>query len=159
MNEEVYFQQRLDDQINWYSNKSSTNQKWYKRLKYLDNFLALIVVPLSYYSDSCWWFKYAGVAAGIVIAFSNFLQSINKYHENWIQYRSTAEILKHERYLYLTRSGGYANSPNAAKALYPAKTLTGHNCIIAALATKLPQAHKFFQKYPACMGTARREVL
>ena len=112
MNEEVYFQQRLDDQINWYSNKSSTNQKWYKRLKYLDNFLALIVVPLSYYSDSCWWFKYAGVAAGIVIAFSNFLQSINKYHENWIQYRSTAEILKHERYLYLTRSGGYANSPN-----------------------------------------------
>lgn len=117
MNEEVYFQQRLDDQINWYSNKSSTNQKWYKRLKYLDNFLALIVVPLSYYSDSCWWFKYAGVAAGIVIAFSNFLQSINKYHENWIQYRSTAEILKHERYLYLTRSGGYANSSNAFNEL------------------------------------------
>lgn len=117
MNEEVYFQQRLDDQINWYSNKSSTNQKWYKRLKYLDNFLALIVVPLSYYSDSCWWFKYAGVAAGIVIAFSNFLQSINKYHENWIQYRSTAEILKHERYLYLTRSGSYANSPNAFNEL------------------------------------------
>lgn len=117
MNEEVYFQQRLDDQINWYSNKSSTNQKWYKRLKYLDNFLALIVVPLSYYSDSCWWFKYAGVAAGIVIAFSNFLQSINKYHENWIQYRSTAEILKHERYLYLTRSGGYANSPNTFNEL------------------------------------------
>jgi hypothetical protein len=117
LNEEVYFQQRLDDQINWYSNKSSTNQKWYKRLKYLDNFLALIVVPLSYYSDSCWWFKYAGVAAGIVIAFSNFLQSINKYHENWIQYRSTAEILKHERYLYLTRSGGYANSPNAFNEL------------------------------------------
>lgn len=117
MNEEVYFQQRLDDQINWYSNKSSTNQKWYKRLKYLDNFLALIVVPLSYYSDSCWWFKYAGVAAGIVIAFSNFLQSINKYHENWIQYRSTAEILKHERYLYLTRSGGYTNSPNAFNEL------------------------------------------
>lgn len=117
MNEEVYFQQRLDDQINWYSNKSSTNQKWYKRLKYLDNFLALIVVPLSYYSDSCWWFKYAGVAAGIVIAFSNFLQSINKYHENWIQYRSTAEILKHERYLYLTRSGGYVNSPNAFNEL------------------------------------------
>lgn len=110
MNEEVYFQQRLDDQINWYSNKSSTNQKWYKRLKYLDNFLALIVVPLSYYSDSCWWFKYAGIAAGILIALSNFLQSMNKYHENWIQYRSTAEILKHEKFLYLTRSGGYKNS-------------------------------------------------
>lgn len=35
---------------------------------------------------------------------------MNKYHENWIQYRSTAEILKHEKFLYLTRSGGYKNS-------------------------------------------------
>lgn len=110
MDEQEYIKNRLEDQIQWYSKKSSAAQEWYKSLKYLDNSLALIIVPLSYYSDACWWFKYAGIAAGIAIAFSNFLQSINKYHENWIQYRSTAELLKHEKYLYLTRSGGYQNS-------------------------------------------------
>lgn len=117
MDEQTYLKERLDNQINWYSSKSSEAQSWYKRLKFADNLLALLIVPISYYSDSCWWFKYAGIVAGILIALSNFFQSMNKYHENWIQYRSTAEILKHERYLYLTRSGGYANSPNAFNEL------------------------------------------
>lgn len=110
MDEQTYLKERLDNQINWYSNKSSEVQAWYKRLKFADNLLALLIVPISYYSDSCWWFKYAGIVAGILIALSNFFQSMNKYHENWIQYRSTAEILKHEKFLYLTRSGGYKNS-------------------------------------------------
>lgn len=110
MDEQTYLKERLDNQINWYSSKSSEAQSWYKWLKFADNLLALLIVPISYYSDSCWWFKYAGIVAGILIALSNFLQSMNKYHENWIQYRSTAEILKHEKFLYLTRSGGYKNS-------------------------------------------------
>lgn len=113
MDEEAYLRERLENQIKWYSAKSKSAQNWYKWLKYLDNLLALLIVPCSYYSDMCWWFKYAGVAAGIIIAFTNFLQSINKYHENWIQYRSTAEILKHEKFLYLTNSGGYKDSPTA----------------------------------------------
>ena len=93
MDEQTYLKERLDNKINWYSSKSSEAQSWYKWLKFADNLLALIIVPISYYSDSCCWFKYAGIAAGILIALSNFLQSMNKYHENWIQYRSTAEIL------------------------------------------------------------------
>lgn len=112
MYETEYLSQRLDNQINWYSDKSSKNQKYYKWLKYADSLSALIIVPLSYYSDIVPWFKYVCIAIGMLITFSNFLQSLNKYHENWIQYRSTAELLKHERYLYLTRSGEYAHCPD-----------------------------------------------
>ncbi len=31
--ETEYFQQRLDDQIDWYDNKSAANQKAFKRLR------------------------------------------------------------------------------------------------------------------------------
>lgn len=110
MSEEEYLENRLEDQIQWYSKKSTSNQCWYKALKITDTVLALSIVPLGYYSSLCPAIKYVCSVAGIVIAFSNLLQNLNKYHENWIQYRSTAELLKHEKHLYLTRSGGYASA-------------------------------------------------
>jgi hypothetical protein len=33
MTEEEYIEERLNDQIIWYSKKSQTNQKWFKRLR------------------------------------------------------------------------------------------------------------------------------
>lgn len=32
---------------------------------------------------------------------------LNKWHENWIQYRYIAELLKHEKYLYITKASPY----------------------------------------------------
>jgi Protein of unknown function (DUF4231) len=34
-------------------------------------------------------------------------QHLYQFQEHWITYRSTAEALKHERYLYLARAGPY----------------------------------------------------
>ena len=34
-------------------------------------------------------------------------QHLYQLQEHWISYRSTAEALKHERYLYLARAGPY----------------------------------------------------
>lgn len=35
---------------------------------------------------------------------------MNQYHENWISYRSTAEQLKHEKYLWLSKAGPYKDT-------------------------------------------------
>jgi Protein of unknown function (DUF4231) len=40
-----------------------------------------------------------------------------QYHKNWITYRSTAESLKHEKYLYLARADAYAHSKNPLRLL------------------------------------------
>ncbi len=32
MDEEAYIKERLDDQIDWYSNKSKRSQNWFKSL-------------------------------------------------------------------------------------------------------------------------------
>ena len=47
-----------------------------------------------------------GLAAVIVVL--EGAQQVYQFHERWITYRSTAEALKHERYLYLAKAGPYA---------------------------------------------------
>jgi hypothetical protein len=44
---------------------------------------------------------------GVLIAVIESLQQLKQYHDNWINYRSTEEALKHEQYLYLARAGPY----------------------------------------------------
>ena len=44
---------------------------------------------------------------GVVIVILEGLQYINQYHRNWVTYRSTCEALRHEKYLYIARSGPY----------------------------------------------------
>lgn len=39
---------------------------------------------------------------GVLIALAAAAGSLFKFHENWIQYRTTAEQLKHEKFLFLT---------------------------------------------------------
>jgi hypothetical protein len=47
MTEEEYIEERLNDQIIWYSKKSQTNQKWFKRLRLLEIILLKSVLLLS----------------------------------------------------------------------------------------------------------------
>ena len=101
MNEENYLKSRLDDQIQWYSNKSS-KCKWYFYLMRTTEIVLAGIIPVLF----CWpkieWlipFLSASVAilAGLLALF--------RFHESWISYRTTSESLKHEKYLY--RTGNY----------------------------------------------------
>ena len=48
-----------------------------------------------------------GLAAVIVLL--EGAQHLYQFQEHWITYRSTAEALKHERYLYLATAGPYGS--------------------------------------------------
>lgn len=58
-------------------------------------------LPPSCRSGSCC----GGLAAVIVVL--EGVQHLYQFQEHWITYRSTAEALKHERYLYLAKAGPY----------------------------------------------------
>ena len=107
MDEDEYLKDRLEDQINWYSKKSQTNQKWFKRLRLLEIILATLIPFLAGIGDAipCYQIIIGGI--GVVIAIAAGLSAINKYQENWIEYRTTAESLKHEKYLYKTKCKPY----------------------------------------------------
>lgn len=95
--------ERLEDQIGWYDRKSGDNQRRYKWLKLLELAVAAALPVVAGVGSPVW--VIGGLAAVIVVL--EGVQHLYQFQEHWITYRSTAEALKHERYLYLARAGPY----------------------------------------------------
>lgn len=121
MTDEEYLNKRLEDQIKWYSSKSQSAQRKYKRLKKFEIIVSLSFTVLGTYASHTITIPCLsiGITIGFIItvisavsSYLQFKQSLEKYHENWILYRQTCELLKHEKFLYITRSGGYATANN-----------------------------------------------
>lgn len=93
---------RLEDQLKWYDVKSVSCQRWYKGLKLLQVVLGASI-PLLVYIEK----PFVTAIAGVAIAILEAVQHLNQYSTLWIEYRSTAERLKHERWLFLSRAGEF----------------------------------------------------
>jgi Protein of unknown function (DUF4231) len=94
---------RLEDQISWYDRKSGDNQRRYKWLKLLELAVAATLPVVAGVGSPVW--VTGGLAAVIVVL--EGAQHLYQFQEHWITYRSTAEALKHERFLYLASAGPY----------------------------------------------------
>lgn len=115
LSEEEYLKTRLDDQIDWYGNKASKHQKKYIFCRIIELTLAASIPVLLLIEAN--WIKIIAGTAGAIVATSSGIQSVYKFHENWIEYRATSETLKHEKFLYLTRSGVYKDNENILQLL------------------------------------------
>ncbi|UQD53811.1 DUF4231 domain-containing protein [Bacillus methanolicus] len=116
MSEETYIQERLEDQINWYDKKSMHSQRLYKRLKGIVTILsASIPLFVGLITEFKFWATIVSIIGVTITAIEGWL-SLTKYHENWIEYRSICETLKHEKYMYLTKTGVY-ETENSFKVL------------------------------------------
>ena len=106
--------QRLEDQINWYGSKSRKAQKAFKRIKIIEILAAALIPFLGSLSVASPWLKeHLGLITGglgVLITILEGVLHLNQYQENWTNYRSTAEALKHEKFLYLGKAGQYAKS-------------------------------------------------
>ena len=114
MKEQDYMSQRVDDQINWLEGKSAFNQKRYKFSKSIV-IVASVSIPFmaGFIEDGDQATVMKLAIAGFIIALAEGLSSLHKFHENWIQYRGTAESLKREKIIFLTQSGIYRDNPDA----------------------------------------------
>jgi len=101
--------ERLEDQIGWYDRKSRSSQHWYKWVKGVQ----VAAAALTTFSAAVGWPRYLTAGLGVIILVLQGLEQLNQYHANWINYRATCEMLRHEKYLYLGQAGPYAGSPNA----------------------------------------------
>ncbi len=104
---EDYIQSRLEDQISWYSRKSSMNQRMYKRLQLITIIFSASIPFLTAYTAQ---FKSVEIIVGLIgvtVAAITALNGLYKYQENWLAYRTTSESLKHQKYLYLTGTEPY----------------------------------------------------
>jgi Protein of unknown function (DUF4231) len=105
--------ERLEDQIAWYDRKSGENQRRFKLLKGVQlTAAAAIPVVATFDADP----TVAATLGALVVVVEGF-QQLNQYQQNWTLYRSNAEALKHEKFLFLARAGPYANAQNGVALL------------------------------------------
>lgn len=136
MDQATYLKERIDDQIKWYDKKSGDNQRKFKRSKTIIITVSVLVPLLSgFISDAIWWLKYVVGGLGALIAILEGYLGLQKYQENWIQYRGTAESLKREKILFLTKSGGYQ------------KAQTPFNLFVMNAETIMDGEHSNWQQY------------
>lgn len=102
---------RLETQINWYDQKAAASQRAYKFTKATIIVLALAIPVIAEYAhfesfERAPAFLVAICAGGILLL--EGLLHINKWHENWILYRSTCEGQRNEQHLFFEKAGPYA---------------------------------------------------
>jgi hypothetical protein len=113
MSPDDYMVNRVDDQIQWYDKKSQSAQWWFKRLSGVE-VLSAAAIPLiaGFGNELSPLFPVklvVGVLGAMIVVISSFV-SINQFQEKWIEYRTTCESLKHEKFLFLTKAEPYQNN-------------------------------------------------
>jgi hypothetical protein len=104
---------RLEDQIHWYDTKSVQAQRRFKAMKTVVLGGAASIPVVSAFDVPVY---VAGILGAVVVVVEGLLQAF-QYHRNWLTYRSTAEALKGEKYLYLARADVYSRSRQPLKLL------------------------------------------
>ncbi len=112
-----YLTDRVDDQIDWYDKKSSWTQRMFKQLQILQIVAAASIPFLTgFITTEATEMKHVVAGIGASIAIIGGIISLYKFQENWIQYRTVSESLKHQKYLFLTRTYPY-NTNDATHVL------------------------------------------
>jgi hypothetical protein len=106
MTEQEYFDQRLEDQMAFFSKKSTDNKTKYFRFKVIVIILSASLPFVVKYSTIPGFPEIIGLI-GVIISILSGLDALFNYHEHWVNYRKVQEVLKREKFLYLTKSGPY----------------------------------------------------
>jgi hypothetical protein len=102
--------ERLEDQLAWYDRKSLGKQRAYKQIEIVEIFAGATIPFLAGIR-----LPHASIVIGglgILITVFEGLLHLNQYQQNWINYRSACEALKHEKYTYLGKAAPYVHVPD-----------------------------------------------
>lgn len=152
---EAYLSGRLEDQIVYYGKAAGRAKQMHVRLQSAIIVLSVMVpVAVSHPQDWSGWLRIPVLAASLLLPAMTGLTSFRKYGETWISYRTTAELLKTEKYLYLTGSGRYRDNPNAFHDLVEAveALLIAEHTKFRASFTEVRQAPGGHDKAPRKAG-------
>ena len=101
---------RLEDQLAWFTKKSTSAQSSYKWLK-MAQIIVAATVPVAVLLPDGDPVIAAVLSAAVVVM--EGLQQLFQWQSNWLRYRTTAEALVRERYLFLAGAGPYRDADSA----------------------------------------------
>ncbi len=118
LNLEKYDTDRYEGQLKWYSKKATKNKRCYyvyqTIIVSLSGFITVAVALDMNDPHGIIWPKLSLIASSLVTVLAG-LQKFFRFHENWVQYRTTSEQLKKERYYREFQCGNYAHSESTDK--------------------------------------------
>ncbi|HEY7572904.1 MAG TPA: DUF4231 domain-containing protein [Nitrososphaeraceae archaeon] len=110
-----YIEERLDDQRSWYAQKAAFNKSRYRTFQIIA-IIATAIIPVinltSGWSLDSVTQRAALLASSIIsagVAIIIAISQMEKYFETWLLYRTTAEALKRERFLFQNSCAQYSN--------------------------------------------------
>ena len=107
MKDDEYITSRVDDQIGWYDRKSQSAQCWFKWLRGTEIIAAAAIPLIAGFAVDAFPVNLVVGILGASIAVITATISLNQFQENWTEYRTSCESLKHEKFLYLTKAKPY----------------------------------------------------
>ncbi|MEW6238379.1 MAG: DUF4231 domain-containing protein [Candidatus Omnitrophota bacterium] len=112
---EQYLKERYEDQIRWYSNRSSQNKRYYQWFQWgaivISTSVPVLVISMP---DKYKWFT---AILSIILAIATSALKTFKFQENWINYRTISETLKKEKYFYDAEISEYATAEDKEQLL------------------------------------------
>jgi len=105
-----YIQERLNDQLSFYDNKSKTMKSRYLNMRAI-TVTAVALVPVLVNLA----FPYVNLVTtvlSITVVLLISLESVFHFREQWVNYRSTSEYLRKEYFLFSTKEGVYHQFDN-----------------------------------------------
>jgi hypothetical protein len=140
LGESEYFQQRLDEQIEWYDRKSMSSQRAFKRLRLVEILAAATIPVLAGFGQGSQSFALATGLAGMLVTVIAGILALYRFQENWREYRATAEALKQEKFLYLSRARPYQGEQRFETLVQRVETLLSRETTEWTEAMRMAQA-------------------
>jgi Protein of unknown function (DUF4231) len=110
-----YKETRLEKQIEWHSKKSKQNKLRF-RLYQIVILIAGAIIPIINVANvgDFQTRVVSSIIGGMIVVVTGVTQ-LEKYQENWILYRTSAELLKKEKYFFENNVGEYSKADGPEK--------------------------------------------
>jgi hypothetical protein len=116
-----YIQKRVDIQIEWYEKKAAFNKFRYRIIEIIIIVSGALIpfinsITIFYPNKDPQTVPYPSLLfisslLGFIITLVTGFSKMEKYFESWTLYRTNAEVLKKEKFLYLNSAGQYSKLP------------------------------------------------
>lgn len=109
---ESYLVERYRYEITWYNKRAAANKTYYYATK-IYVIAVSVCIPAVISLAPLWLISILSASVALVEGFT----SLGKFHENWMNYRTTCETLKKEEYYYFAGVDEYSDAVDK-KALF-----------------------------------------
>jgi hypothetical protein len=118
-NPQTYIAERVDEQLDYYEKAANREKRRFTRTQSAIIVIGLLVPVVVNLPDTMGgtdlspWIKPTATLLSLSLAILNGILNFRKFGDLWLTYRMTEELLKQEKYLFLTSAGRYQDKENA----------------------------------------------